>query len=171
MNKVSLLKFSMVLLMLLACLPLVVPTSVAQVSEGDAASAIADAENVIISAYEVILEAERAGANASVLLDRLNEAEGFLTRARIAYSMGNFDEAASLADSGKNIGEEVKGAGVDLKDLSLAQSLQNMWVTAIGSFGSAVLILLGSFWVWRVFKRRYFRQVLKMKPEAATYES
>jgi len=139
--------------------------------EDVAASALKDAEEVVFSAYQAVLEAEESGANVSGLMVRLNEAEGLLANARMAYKFGDFEEASRFATSSTNIGVEVENAAVELRDSALSEKEQHMWFSMIGSVVSVVLIVLGSFWVWRVFKRRYYGRVLGMKPEVGADES
>jgi len=166
------LKFSLVLLMFLVLASqFFVFETFADVSENVAASALTDAEGVVVSAYQAVLKAEEAGADVSGLLVRLNEAGGFLARARMAYSLGDFEGAASFVNSRKNIGVDVENAAVELKDLALSERVQRMWFTMIGSVLGVVLIVFGSFCGWRVFKRRYYRRVWGTKPEAGSDES
>jgi len=166
------LRFSLVLLMFLVLASQFFAfEAFAEASKDVAASALTDAEGVVVSAYQAVLKAEESGANVSGMLVRLNEAGGILARARMAYSLGDFEGTASLASSSRNIGVEVENAAVELKDLALSERVQRMWFTVIGSVIGVVLIVFGSLWVWRVFKRRYYRQVLEMKPEVKSDES
>jgi hypothetical protein len=169
---VSGLKFSLVLVMfLILASQFFISETFAQASKDVAASALTDAEGVVVSAYQAVLRAEEAGANVSGLLVRLNEAGGFLARARMAYDFGDFEEAAGLANSSRNIGVEVENAAVELKDSAFLERVQRMWFMMLGSIFGVVLVFFGSFWVWRVFKRRYYRRVLMMKPEVSSNES
>jgi len=166
------LKLSLVLLMFLVLASqFFISETFAEASKDVAASALTDAEGVVASAYQAVLKAEEAGANISGLLVQLNEAGGFLARARMAYDFGDFEEATGLANLSRNSGIEVENAAVKLKDSAFFERVQRMWFMMIGSIVGAVLIFLGSFWVWRVFKRRYNRRVLMMKPEVSSNES
>jgi hypothetical protein len=138
------------------------------VGENEAASALTDAERSIGSAYRAVLEAEQAGANVSSLLDQLNEAGQNLSVAHIAYAQGDFQKASDFANSSRNIGEEVQNAAVNLKNSMLYESAQRMWLTIIGSTIGVIIVFLGSFWVWRVLKSRYYGRVLGMKPEVSS---
>jgi len=166
------LKFSLVLMVFLVfASQFLISETFAEASKDVAASALTDAEGVVVSAYQVVLRAEEAGANVSGLLVRLNEAGGFLARARMAYDFGDFEEAASFANSSRNIGVEVDNAAVELKDSAFFERVQRMWFMMIGSIIGVILVFLGSFWVWRAFKHRYNRRVLMMKPEVSSNES
>ena len=125
-------------------------------SDQDTASvAIADAEEAVISAYEVVLEAEQAGGNVTGLLAQLSEAGEFLASARMLYRNGDFDNAIYFADLGRSVGEEVESEAYKLKDSASDEGVQRMWFTILGSISGIVLVVLGSLRVWWFLKRRY----------------
>ena len=166
------LKFSSVLIILLIFVsPFFVSAALAEVSKDEAASALANAGGVVVSAYQAVLKAEEAGANVLSLLVRLNEAEEKLAQAHVAYSLGNFDETTRFADLSRNIGEEVRNEANELKSWAWAEGAQRLWFTTTGSVIGMIAVIFGSFLVWRIFKRRYYRQVLGMRPEVGTDES
>jgi len=141
-------------------------------SGGDvAASAISRAEGVVVSAYEAVLEAEQAGAGVSGLLVRLDEAGELLAEAQVAFRLGDFDEAVVSADLCSEIGEGVKGEADELGVEARESRVMGIWLTLTGSLVGVDAVVLGSFWGWRVFKRRYIRRVSRMKPEVAKDES
>lgn len=124
-------------------------------NQESASLAITDAEETIISAYEAVLEAEQAGGNVTGLLTQLNKAGDFLATARMFYRNGDFDDAVRLADSSKNMGEEVKNSAHELKDQAWNEGVQRMWFTMFGSIFGIISVVLGSLWVWHFLKRRY----------------
>ena len=124
-------------------------------SEDIVNSAIEAAESAVISAFEAVTVAEQAGGNVTGLLAQLNEAGEFLADARMSYRNGDFDNATHLANLSRNIGEDVKKAAYELKDLALNEGVQRMWFTMLGSISGIVLVVSGSLWVWRFLKRRY----------------
>jgi len=153
---VSALKFSFALMLLLiASSRFFAPVTFAGVGEVETASALADAEGALVSAYQAVLKAEEAGANVSGLLARLNEAGGFLAQARMAYRLGYFDEAASFADSSRNIGGEVQDAALELKDAAVSEGWQSTMLTMVASVVGVAVIAIGSLWTWHFLKRRY----------------
>jgi len=143
----------------------------AEVSEDDAASALANAEGALVSAYQAALKAEEAGADVSGLLVRLNEAGGFLAQARIAYRLGDFDEAVRLADLCSESSDGVGNEAVKLRLGVFGPRVMGFWLTVTYSLVGVVAVVLGSFWGWHFFKRRYFERVLRMKPEVSFDES
>ena len=169
------LKASFVFVMLLSMASLsLMSVSRAGVSESyqsPVVSVLSDAEAAVVSAYEAVLKVDEAGANVSDLLARLNGAEGLLAQARIAYKLNDFEESTRLATLCSNVSGEVKDEAVELQLEMFRARATNLWLTITYSLVSAVVIGFGSFWGWRVFKRRYYERVLKMKPEVAMDES
>jgi len=140
-------------------------------SENVAASAIEKAEGLMVSAYQAVLEAERAGANVSVLVARLNVAGEGLAQAHISYRLGDFDGAARSADLCSQIGEEVRVEAYGLRGLALEEAGQRFRWTMIGSILGVAIVVGASFLGWRIFKLRYYRRVLGMRPEVVSGES
>jgi hypothetical protein len=166
------LKFSSVLIILLVFVsPFFVSAALAEASENEAASALVNADGVVVSAYQAVLKAEEEGANVSSLLVRLSEAGDNLAHGHMAYSLGDFDETTRSAGLSRNIGEEVRNEANELTGSARAEGAQRLWSTATGSVVGVIAVVFGSFLVWRVFKRRYYRQVLGMRPEVGADES
>lgn len=148
------LAFVLMLLLVMASQSLVCVT-IAEVGEGEAVRALADAEGEVTLAYRAVLKAEKAGANVSGLLVQLNEAGEFLARAHVEYRLGDFEEASHFADSSRNIGVEVQNAAVELKDSASSEGIQHLLFTMIASIVGVTSIALGSLWVWYFLKKRY----------------
>ncbi len=124
-------------------------------SEDIVNSSIETAETALISAFEVVTEAEQAGGDVSGLLANLTQAGEFLAAARMSYRNEDFDNATRFAGLSRDIGEAVKSAAYELKDLALNEGVQRMWFSMLGSVFGIVLVVLGSLWVWQFLKRRY----------------
>ena len=140
-------------------------------SEDIAAASIEGAENVLVSAYQVVLEAEQVGANVSGLLAQLNEAGELLAEAQVAFRLGDFDEVVLSANNCSEIGENVKIEADELRIAAYGSRITGFWFTMTGSMVGVVAVGFGSFWSWRVFKRRYYTRALKMKPGVVKDES
>jgi len=123
-------------------------------SGNEAASAISQAEEVVVSAYEAVLEAEQAGADVSGLLFWLNEAGEYLAASRMFLRLEDFSESVRLSDLGEAIGKDVERDAHVLKDLALGESVQRMLFTAVGSLIGVVLVVVGSFWLWNFLRKR-----------------
>jgi len=140
-------------------------------SEDTAATSIEGAENALVSAHQAVLEAEQVGANVSGLLAQLNDAGEFLAKAHMAHTLGDFDEAIRLASLCSEISESVKDEADEMRVKAYDLRVMGSWLTMSVSLVGVVVVSFGSFWGWRVFKRRYIRRVLKMKPGVAKDES
>ncbi len=136
-----------------------------------ATTSIEIADNALVSAYQAILETERAGADVSNLLVQLNDAGDILAKAHIAYTLKDFEDATSFANACYYIIEDVKSQTNELRDMSHKSRIVGFWLTITGSLVGVVAVVFGAFWSWRVFKRRYIRQIPKMKVEVAQSES
>jgi hypothetical protein len=140
-------------------------------SEDAATQGIERAEGVLGSAYEVVLKAEQAGANISGLLVRLNDAGELLAEAQVVFGLGEFDDAVFLADYCSDIGGEVRDEADELHVEAHESKITSSWLTMVGSTVGVACVVFVSFWGWHVFKRRYLRRVLGMKPEVIKDES
>jgi hypothetical protein len=154
----SVLKFSFVLLVFLGLASqFFMPIVLAQISEAEAASALATSENAVVSAYQTVSKAEEAGANVSSLLVRLNDAGWFLSRAQIAFKSGDFDSALEYAAQCQ---EKLNGFAADadaLKENAIYEHYMDFLVNVAGSIVGAVSIVCVSLISWFFLKRKYAR--------------
>lgn len=74
-----------------------------------------DLKDSLNLAFEKVLEAERAGANVTALVARLNEAASLLLEANLLESNGKHNEAMEAADAAAKISEEVRDQASRLK--------------------------------------------------------
>jgi hypothetical protein len=137
----------------------------------EASSSVGKADVAVRQAFNATLEAERAGANVSGLILRLNEAGEILVEAEMALGNGNSSEAASKAGQCIGIAESVKGDADVLKASALDGARTVFWASlAFSVVGIAVLVAVLEF-VWRRFKRGYVKKMLGLKPEVAHDEA
>jgi len=152
----SILKFSSVLIVLLIfASQFFVPMAVAEISEDQAASALATTKESVTSAYQALSKAEESGANVSSLLTRLNEAGWLLVRADIAYKLGDFDSTLEFATQSQ---EKLNGFVADADALRENAILEHYWdftVNIVGSITGAIGVICCSLIVWFFLKRRY----------------
>jgi len=137
----------------------------------DASGSVGNADAAVRQAFNAALGAERAGANVSGLIVRLNEAGSVLVEAEIALGDGNSSEAASKAAQCVGIAESVRSDADALKTSALdgAQTVFWMYLT-FSVVGIAVFVSVLAV-VWRRFKRGHVVKTLSMKPEVAHGEA
>ena len=129
--------------------------SVVWAQQSDAASAISAAQSKLVQCYDAARAAEAASANISVLTNRLNSAGLLLSRAELAYSTGDFGSAQSLAVQSQ---DELASFVSDANSLqsSAAQSKSfDFLLSIVGSVVGTVVVLVGSFVVWGLLRRKY----------------
>jgi len=124
-------------------------------SESDARSAIVAADGKIIDSYYAVLDAEKAGANITVLLSSLTKAGDLLSRATLTFAAGNFDSAYTLASQSQ---EELNGLVADANFLRESAVQIHYWdfvVNVVESIIATVLVFSSSAIIWLLLKRRY----------------
>jgi len=130
-----------------------------------------ETEEVLHSAYAAVLDAERAGANVSVLLDRLNLAGEYLSEAYFWYRSGDSETANRFAGLCRDAVGNVRNEAVELMDAAKAAGDAEFVETVFESIVGVIVIVVSCYVVWLIFKRRYRRQVLGLKPEVGSSES
>ena len=170
-NRVSGLRVIATLFILLAFVSPVFVSGAIALDVDDAASAIESAESAVDLAYEAVLDAEGVGANVSGLLDKLSDGVEALSKAYMSNRVGDFDDAIYFAYLCCNLVGGIEAEANDLRDQAAVDSSQHLLLTSFSSVLALVCISCGGFFGWRLFKSRYHRRVLKMKPEVVSNES
>ena len=136
-------------------------------SENDASQNITNAENALNHSYVMVANAERLGANVSVLANDLNNAASLINEAEGDNASGNFQSAVSKAEMSISISNAVLGNATLLYNSSSVKVHDSFWFTVLFSLGGAMgfLIVAFVFWIW--FSRQYNKKLLKMKIEVA----
>jgi hypothetical protein len=134
------------------------------VSSVEAADAIRQAGHDLDVAFISVAEAEGAGANVSVFLDKLNQAGVFLSDANLAFRDGDYESSFyhALVCSAK-----IEGVAHDALSFKINAEIAHrtvlFWTAYISSIGVGLFFVL-AFFGWRFLNKWYFRQVLEMKP-------
>lgn len=157
-----------ILLVILALMATTVSQAAALDSKSEAALAISSAEDVLASAYQVVKEAEIAGAEISGFSALLKDAVQLLAQAHTSFRVGDFDSAVRFANLTSEIGKEVEVKAIRLREFKSSLPVWEMWLTMIGSLFGVVTVVLTSFLGWSVFKRLYYRRIRATKPEVAS---
>lgn len=166
----SCLRFLVVIVCLFSLVSVFVPW-VGAVDGGAASLAVAEAEEALVSAYGAVLVAEEAGADVSGLLVRLNVAAGYLAEAIVFVGLGDYEGAVRLAGLCVEAVDGVEGEAVLLRGEAARRGMEDVLVRVFGSVVGVVVVAVGGFVLWGVFKRRYVGKVLGSRPEVVSDES
>ena len=139
--------------------------SVRAVSSQDAAASVSEAEQSLEQAYIAILDAERAGANVSSLLVKLNEGAGLFSASQLAFEIGNFTEASRLATLLSSVAGDVWDEAARLEVEAGDAAVDRNWFYLVLSVAVVSVVLVASGLGYRYFKGWYFRRLLKLKPK------
>ena len=123
-------------------------------SEGEARAAVEAAESEVLSCYNAAFDAEKSGANVSTLLNTLNEAGWLLSKAKLAYSQGDFDSAFAYANEYSlrldGFLEQAENSKLDAEQAGYWDFMVNFVGSAVG----AVCVVVGGFAIWAFLKKR-----------------
>ena len=122
-------------------------------SQDVAASAVDRAEVAMVSAYEAVLEAEKAGANVTDLLSILNKAGMLLSMAHLAYDKGDFDSARDFAVWCEGNLTSFVDKAEALKQSAVQKGYWDFTVNVVGSAVGAVAVVVCGFVAWAFLKR------------------
>lgn len=128
-------------------------------------SAVRLAEDGLASAYQAVLDVELLGVDASDLLKELNAGAEYLSLARVAYRQGRFEDADTYAGLCNAVADDVMVDANNLEFEVRGKSTEVFWLTLTGSLVGVAGVVFASFLVWPVFKRRFIRRILEMRPE------
>ena len=124
-------------------------------AQDEAALALERAETALASSYRAVSEAEKAGANVTALLRKLNDAGLLLDKARLEYGIGNSSGSIYFAEISYNVSAETMLGATQLRDLTNSETAKRFWLTVLASSASIGIIVLMSFIIWGRFKRWY----------------
>jgi hypothetical protein len=133
-------------------------------------AALIKAEVAAGSAYRSVVEAETAGANVADLLLRLNDSLNLLAKAQVQYRVGNLDQALSLANQCSDSLSGIEAEASIVKEAALSDGGQRILISASLSAFAVAIVLVSCFFGWNLFKRRFLRKLMEMKPEVQARE-
>jgi hypothetical protein len=145
---------SLVLLVLWVFLLSGLAVSCRAVSESDARSAINQASQRVVVCYGAVVNATKAGANASALLSVLDDAGSMLSKAEVAFASGDFDLANDSARQSMQGLDGFEAQALGLQNAAARADYSNFMFKVVGSIVEAVVVLVGSFVVWSWLKTR-----------------
>jgi hypothetical protein len=130
----------------------------------DARQRIDDGEAALADAFKKVVDAETAGANVSVLLQRLNSAADLLDLAEVAYGNADFGEALSKANECLTLTNSVASDAAEFKNQAIA-AMNGQWMIVVFSVLGAAVFSIVLYVLWLSFRRFYDRKLLGLKPE------
>ena len=136
-----------------------------------ALSSFTNVEENVFETYSIVLAAEAAGANVSVLWDRLNFAGEYLALAKISLRTGNLEGAETNTRFSIESLEGIVEEAEVLKATAVRELSAYSQIVIVGSVIGIVTIILCSILGWNWFKKRFYTRVLKMRPEVVDGES
>jgi hypothetical protein len=131
---------------------------------------LAKAEVAAGSAYRSVVEAETAGASIADLLVKLNDSLSMLAKAQVQYRVGNLDQALSLANQCSDSLSGIEAEAGIVKETALSDGSRRTLISASLSASAVAIVLASCFFGWVLFKRRFTRRVMEMKPEVQARE-
>jgi hypothetical protein len=133
-----------------------------------ATSKLQAANDAVNQAFNAVLDAEKAGANATALLNRLNNAENILAMAENSYRTGKSNIAAIQADNALLITKQITTASQNAKQTAILSSQNSFWMTIALTIAGTIIFLETLVLVWLWFKRRYIKNLSEAKPEVVS---
>lgn len=160
----SKLRFFSITVLLFAIFSMLVLSVSAAGNQEVAASSISEAEWSMAQAYQAVLDAESADADVLGLLVRLNDAAELLSEVRMAFDVGDFDEASGYAESTSEVGYEIVDEAELLEIEAAKARVQSSWGFIVISVLGVSVVVGASVVGYRFFKRHYYRRLSKMRP-------
>ncbi len=134
------------------------------VSVDEASVTLSAADQNLNSAFTAVAKAGDSGANVTLLLGKLSVAGDYLSRAQIAFRLGDYDNAYSNALECSNSLAGVFDEAMQLQVSGKNDRNERILLTTVGSGVGLVLLCVIGFFGWRFLSDRYRKQVLNMKP-------
>jgi len=129
------------------------------------ASKLQAANSAVGQAFIAVLDAEKAGGNVTQLLAKLNTAGTILAKAQNAVNSESTANITSNVENAIQIANQVKNDALNLRNVSLVKSQNNLWLTYSFSIVGAAVFGISLLIVWRRFKRGFIKKLLGSKPE------
>lgn len=135
------------------------------VEAADEASSIEAASSSINQAFQSILYAEEVGGSVTTLLTKLETAGELLAKAQNSFNSGSLEGVTSIAESARQIADQVNADALTLRDDSLIIAQNGYILTILFSFIGSIVLLVVLVFLWRSFKRSYIKKFLGKKPQ------
>ena len=130
----------------------------------EATTAMHQAELSLNSAYVAVAVAHAVEADVGELLEKLEVAGGFLSKAHLEFRSGDYEAASMLAMECGNAVEGIVVEADQLKASAERSKTESTLFTAFWSGLGLILLVVFGFVVWTILKARYFERILEMRP-------
>ncbi len=123
------------------------------------------ANNAVNQAFNAVLKAEEAGGNVTGLMSKLMTAGTILANAQNILNSENTANVSSKLETVIQVANQVNDAALNLRNASLVNSQNSLWLTLIFSAACAVVFGISLLIVWSRVKRSFKKKLLYTKPE------
>jgi len=123
------------------------------------------ANNSVNLAFDMVLKAEKAGANVKALLTQLNAAASLIAQAENSYRSGDTSSIESNTDQAVAIARQVTAQAATLEQKASAAHQNTLLISVVFTLLGSIMLILALYLVWGIFKSHYFKRVLESKPE------
>lgn len=124
-------------------------------ASGDEAQLIiSDAEAKVIACYRALVNAEKDGANITELTGFLTGAGWLLSKAKLAYTNGDYENAIKYAGECLLILEGIVNEAEVLRRGAMGTKQQDFMLNYIGSGVGALCIIIGGYAIWLYLNKR-----------------
>lgn len=128
--------------------------SVFGATESEAVVVMDGAESDIVLCYSAVVKADEAGANVSMLLNRLFEAGAFLSLAEWSLENGDFDSALTYAGQSQTVLSGFVGEAEELTEYAFNSHYWSFMTDVLILVVGTSVIVVGSIVIWLLLKRR-----------------
>lgn len=129
----------------------------------DAEKAIGDANKNLITAFKAVVEAEKTGADATLLAINLNSALHFLNESRAYYQTGNYRLAVIRANNSTKISSGIISGANELKATTIQGAASRQNVTILSIVVIIIILWVLGYYGWKWWARRSHEKLMKMR--------
>ena len=130
----------------------------------DASEAIRQAEKDLNEAYVKVAAADAARADVSKLSNELNSAGAYLSSAKAAFNVGDYDGALVFATDCSNSVKGISGEAENLESYAKGMQSNAIFSAVLVSVLGVVSVVVLGFLGWQLLKIRQFKGILDKKP-------
>ena len=131
----------------------------------DPTSSFQTANNSVNLAFDMVLKAEKAGANVKALITQLNVAASLIAQAENSYRSGNISSIDSNIDQAVAIARQVTAQATTLNQEAATANQNALIISIVITLLGSTILVLALYLVWGIFKSHYFKRILESKPE------